>query len=219
MRRSARGFTLIELLVVIAIIAILASMLLPAMARAKGAAHSAGCLSNLRQIGLAVLLYAEDNRDEFPRSQHSAFAHGQQSWGRAVAPQLGGSDAAWTNLLGGIYRCSGDRRGRPWSYGLNVYFELGSDDDYPGKPETWRRTGSIPAPASTIELGESATSADHLMPHFWVSPEDAAAEVDARRHRERSNYAFVDGHAEALRLEQVWKPRGALDLWNPRAAR
>jgi prepilin-type N-terminal cleavage/methylation domain-containing protein/prepilin-type processing-associated H-X9-DG protein len=217
--KSARGFTLIELLVVIAILAILAGMLLPGLAQAKGAARSAGCMNNLRQIGLAVLLYADENGDEFPRSQHSAFAHGQKTWGRALAPQLGASGTGWTNLLGGVYRCPADRRGRPWSYGLNVYFELGPDDDYAGKPEVWRRTSAVPAPASTIEFGESATSADHIMPHFWVSRADAAAEVDARRHRDRSIYAFVDGHAESRKLEGTWDPPRGLDLWHPRAAR
>ncbi len=168
-RPGGTGFTLIELLVVIAIIAVLASMLLPTLTRAKESARSSHCLGNMRQLGLAARFYADDNADELPRSQHSAFASGVMPWERTLAPALGSSVSRWTNLLTSVYRCGSDRKNEPWSYGLNVYFELGPDDDYAGKPQTWRRVTQVGKPAATILFAENQSAADHIMPHFWIS--------------------------------------------------
>ena len=208
------AFTLIELLVVISIIAILAALLLPALSRAKASARSIQCLGQMRQLGLAARLYADENGDEFPRSQHSAFTHGQLTWGRALASQLGSDRMAWTNLLLGVYHCPSDRTTTPWSYGLSVYFELGPDDDYEGKPQTWRRAASVPNAVATILFAENNSSADHIMPNFWTAPQDAV-DVASRRHGRRANYNFVDGHAEAREFRTIFDPAHHVDRWNP----
>ena len=210
------AFTLIELLVVIAIIALLAALLLRALSRAKESARATQCLSNLRQLGVAVRLYADDNADEFPRSEHSAFANGLMPWERTIAPLLGSSTVLWTNLLTGVYHCPGDKKTEPWSYGLNVYYELGPDDDYTGKPQSWRQASQVPKPTATILFAENNSSADHIMPHFWMVPSDAE-DVDSKRHRPKANYAFADGHSQLLPFARTYAPPH-VDLWNPSLA-
>ncbi|MCJ8331807.1 MAG: type II secretion system protein [Lentisphaeria bacterium] len=79
-KRALRHFTLIELLVVITIIAILAAMLLPVLTRAKEKARQAVCMSNLKEIGIAYTLVADENEDKFPEQYR--YQYGINDWGQ-----------------------------------------------------------------------------------------------------------------------------------------
>jgi len=122
-RRSCHpsGFTLIELLVVIAIIAILAAMLLPALAKAKAKAHRIQCVSQLKQLGLGIVLFTTDRGEMFPPAAYGA-NNGQLSWDVYIYNYLGGR-AAEADLNQGIVDqafapkialCPADRGTKVW---------------------------------------------------------------------------------------------------------
>jgi prepilin-type N-terminal cleavage/methylation domain-containing protein/prepilin-type processing-associated H-X9-DG protein len=104
MKSPGDGFTLIELLVVIALIAVLASLLLPALGRAKESGRATACLSNLHQIGIALQIYTQDNRNRLPYMRDKSLT---------TTNELPSPDLVLSNYLGNlkVLRCPSDRQG------------------------------------------------------------------------------------------------------------
>lgn len=214
-RRDA--FTLVELMVVVAIIALLAGILVPSLARARKEARATVCQNNVRGLELAVLMYADANRD---RLVTAGLAHGPGGAGHQ-------EQDAWINTLRAEYgnellaRCPSDRsphwteplpdgRLRRVSYGLNGYtvHRVGGVGPYD-------RLSVFKRPKWTIYLVELAETgeyagADNIHPETWyVNPQPIAEQqVAIARHLGRANYSFIDGHTERLPFHKTY----AIDL-------
>ena len=219
--RRFRAFTLLELLVVLAIVALLLSILLPAMSEARREGMRTACLVKTRELGNAVGYFRADNDDRMPRSNHSAFAARAMPWEYALYRYFSGTmfespDSGWQRVRDESFTCPFDDRKDRLSYGYNVYYELTEPET---KGTVWRVGTRIPHPSTTILFGEleDSSATDHVMAHFWVQF-NAPAEIEKDRHRPKASYVFVDGHAEERAFEQTYDDALGLDSWNPATA-
>jgi prepilin-type N-terminal cleavage/methylation domain-containing protein/prepilin-type processing-associated H-X9-DG protein len=206
---SKRGFTLIELLVVIAIIAILASMLLPALSRAQASARRIACVNHLKQLALATVMYVADNDGYYPSS------NAQDKWPQAIRP-------GYENLrllvcpddmsINGTATETASADLAPRSYLINAwtdYFDvLPQPVQFEIMPES-----IVENPSETILFGEKEEEyngvpvGDFLMDLRTFNEESV---LDQTRHMGRANYAFADGSVRYLRFGQSLRP---VNLW------
>jgi prepilin-type N-terminal cleavage/methylation domain-containing protein/prepilin-type processing-associated H-X9-DG protein len=213
MRLVTRAFTLIELLVVIAVIAILAAILFPVFAQAREKARSVSCLSNARQIGMAIQMYAQDWDEGLVLTEHSdgsSWIDSLRPYSRSILLDRCPSDGS-TNWDRPIAPSPSVRRS---SYGINYY--LTPKGGFP-------TLASVRSPTATIYLAEIVQNRteDHFHPPLWTRMRpgqlviDPLTEVATTRHQGGANYVYVDGHAKWHRFEQTWNLAAGVNLYDP----
>jgi len=213
------GFTLLELLVVIAIVAILASLLLPALSKSREKAKQAVCAANLKQIGLAFQLYLQDYGEIFPcaddpvSSEPVYWLWMGRGWRRFAAPYIGSNISSKSM---GVLFCPSDRTApQKWestSYGYSMSFyhspeQINLMDSAGHTYDAGKRVPSIPQKLGRVlHPGRKALMAEWLDNHTGGSSGWWAWEGSR-------NYLFVDGHVEFLPARGITAANdGLLDI-------
>jgi len=192
MRINAGAFTLVELLVVMAIIAIVASLLLPALSAAKDKGRQTSCLNHLKQINLAIRFYAEDHADCLPvLPDPNPYPNGVGAfYKQLVKGYLGLSGPASPNEL--IFMCPADRVICPQGWHAFTSYTFNGYEVAPGAIEriTGKKWGAIKSAARAVVVGE--------WPAFFGG---SWHPVVTRDYANAKNMlSFVDGHAGLTRI-------------------
>lgn len=228
--RRHRAFTLIELLVVIAIIAILAAMLLPVLSKAKGTSLRIACLDNLKQLGLAAMVYADDNHGYFPpRSNTDRWPDMfYDSYGRKIQMLLCPSETT-TPVSAGTTSSNNVADAVPRSYLINGWNDYFNDTLDPADFSSYMG-GTYPQgllqsvimqPTQVILLGEKSSQAGDFYADI-TEGDDIENRVNESRHDANgqdsnngmgsggSNYAMADGSGQFIKFPLSLDP---LNLW------
>ncbi len=214
------GFTLIELLVVIAIIAILAGMLLPALSKAKESGRRIACINNLRQLGMSMIMYVDDNQGRYPvRQLPGAWPTQLRDGYKNLRVLLCASDAP--NPATGVndpVKWPADSAPRSFIInGWNDYFQqqMGANFDFNKLVGMSMPESAIQYPSDTVLFGEKETISAHYYMDFLEVPANDLFELEQARHMGPksaggSDYAFADGNAGYLKYGRSLSP---INLW------